>query len=271
MKRVHVIELEDQAWMPSWLRACLTRLLVVLCRTIGVTDVLAELVARALRDSGEARIVDLGSGAGGVMPEVLDRVRASAEGGDVTLTMTDLYPSPEVADGFNRADAPHVRYLPEAVDSRALDQAPAGLKTMINGFHHLRPDDARAVLASAQASRQPLLVYELGENKLPFAIWALLLPISLPLVALSALALTPLARPLTSRQLFFTYVIPVIPAIYAWDGQASMARLYGLRDLDELLAGLDSPGYRWEKGPARAASGKTLGTYLLGLPVACAD
>lgn len=48
MKRVHVPELEDLSWFPSWLRACMTRLIVVFSPTIGVTPVLASLVSRGL-------------------------------------------------------------------------------------------------------------------------------------------------------------------------------------------------------------------------------
>jgi hypothetical protein len=137
---------------------------------------------------------------------------------------------------------------------------------MVNSFHHMPPDQARGILASAQASGQPLLVYEMADNTIPFALWCLLLPVSLGLVAITALLMTPFVRPLTARQLIFTYLIPIIPLAYAWDGQASLPRMYTQRDLDELLATLPRSSYRWEKGLARTASGRKLGTYLLGLP-----
>jgi hypothetical protein len=37
--------------------------------------------------------------------------------------------------------------------------------------------------------------------------------------------------------------------------------------MDELPEGLDSSAYRWETGRAPAEKGRSLGTYLLGLPV----
>lgn len=148
-----------------------------------------------------------------------------------------------------------------------LEDAPAGLKVMANSFHHLRPEDARSVLASAQASGEPIVIYELSDNKIPFLAWCAGLPVGLPLVFLFALLLTPWARPRSLRQLFFTYLIPIIPALYAWDGQASMPRIYGLKDLDELLDGLGTDGYAWEKGVARTDSGRAAGIYLLGAPL----
>ncbi|MEM6675924.1 MAG: hypothetical protein AAF726_23955, partial [Planctomycetota bacterium] len=111
-------------------------------------------------------------------------------------------------------------------------------------------------------------IYELTDNKVPFPLWCLGLVIGLPLVALSALVLTPLVRPLRARQLLFTYLIPIIPLFYAWDGQASMPRIYGLDDLDDLLSRLDDTGdYAWEKGVAKTDEGKSAGIYLLGTPV----
>lgn len=66
--------------------------------------------------------------------------------------------------------------------------------------------------------------------------------------------------------MFFTFVIPLVPLFYAWDGQMSLPRIYTLEDMDELLAGLQTADYTWEKGYAKTAEGKNKGIYLLGLP-----
>ena len=200
------------------------------------------------------------------MPEVLERVRQSPGLAETSLLMTDLYPNSDSVAAFDDPERPYLRYEASSVDAMDLASVPSGLKTMVNSFHHMRPAQARQILESASESRQPLLVYEFGENKIPFALWCIALPIALPLVALSCWLLTPFVRPFTARQFFFTYAVPLIPIFYAWDGQASMPRLYGFEDLDELLEGLDSPGYRWEKGHATAPNGKKAGAYLLGLP-----
>lgn len=268
MKRVHVLEFEDLRWFPSWLRTSMTNLIVVISRLLGVPSALGALVSRVLRDEGIDQIVDLGSGGGGSMPEVLDAVRAEPGTEHVTLVMTDLYPNLDAVRIFDEDRDSHIRYLREPVDATHLESAPRGLKTMVNCFHHMRPEGARAILSSAQENREPILIYEMGDNNIPFALWVLLLPLSLPLVMVMALGLTPMARPLTVRQLVFTYLIPVVPIFYAWDGQASMPRIYTPEDLDELLAEIgESPDYRWEKGFGKTESGRTLGTYLLGVPV----
>ncbi len=83
------------------------------------------------------------------------------------------------------------------------------------------------------------------------------------MIFLLAFFLTPFARPLTWRQLVFTYLLPVIPLCFAWDGAVSNARTYTLEDLDHLLAGLETDDYKWEKG---RITGKARKLYLLGLP-----
>ncbi len=64
MKRIHLFELEDFSWFPGWLRSCMTRLIVTMHRALGSSDELAELLARALKESSSASIVDLCSGSG---------------------------------------------------------------------------------------------------------------------------------------------------------------------------------------------------------------
>ena len=80
-----------------------------------------------------------------------------------------------------------------------------------------------------------------------------------------SLLLTPFVKPLTLRQLFFTYVIPLSPMLYAWDGQASYPRIYGPADVDALTEGLDE-GYTWTSGAGKNDRGKEVGFYLLGVP-----
>jgi len=268
MKRVHVFEFEDFSWFPSGLRTCMTHNLVILARLLGVGHALGQLLAEALEKTRASQIVDLGSGSGGVLPEILGEIRLLAGRDELSLLLSDRFPNPDALRHFNAQPSKGICYCEEPVDATLLGTAPDGLKTMVNSFHHLRPREARAMLASAVEHRQPILIYELGGHQvLPFWVWLLGLPIALPLVFLSALVISSLVRPVTARQLLFTYLVPLIPLFYAWDGQASMARIYRDEDLDALLLGLEDPGYSWEKGHGYSKRGGKLGSYLLGLPV----
>ena len=232
---------------------------------LGLLAGLAAVLSRVLREERLDRVVDLGSGAGGVMPEVLDRIRQQAGLADVKLLLSDLYPNRDTVEAIRAQGRPELSYRAESLSALDLEGAPGGLKTMVNCFHHMRPAQARAILESAQRHRQPLLVYEIAEPPVPFALWCLGLPLNLAFVALLALLLPPFVRPLCFRQLFFTYVIPLVPLFYAWDGAASVPRVYSRDDLGELLDAIRCDEYAWETG--RAEKGEGTGFYLLGRPV----
>ncbi|MBT8297549.1 MAG: hypothetical protein KJO52_04385 [Maribacter sp.] len=266
MKRIQLFEFEDFSWFPGWLRVCMTNLIVILQKGLGVPELLAGLIADVMKKKKLSHIVDLGSGSGGAMPEVMLSLQDLEGLENVTLTLTDLFPNDAMLKKFNTDANDKISYLETSVDATNIATAPEGLKTMVNCFHHMPPKKARAILESAQRTNQPLLVYEMGDNNIPLLIWLLLLPISLIILIIMVLFMTPFVKPLTWRQVVFTYLIPVIPICYAWDGQASLPRMYTLKDLDYLLGGLGSGNYTWQKGHAVKNNGKKQGIYLLGLP-----
>ncbi|MDB4292062.1 hypothetical protein N9954_01545 [Maribacter sp.] len=266
MKRVQLFEFEDFNWFPSWLRTCMTNLIIILLKMMGVGQVLAGLIAKILKEQNLSQIVDLGSGSGGAMPEVLSIIQKIPGLENASLLLTDLYPNTDFIKKFNENTADKINYSTVAIDATDISKAPPGLKTMINSFHHMPPKAARSILVSAQENEQPLLIYEMAENKMPLLLWWLLLPLSLLILMVMVLFMTPFVRPLTWKQLVFTYLIPIIPICYAWDGQASLPRMYAFKDIDTLLEGLGSPVYTWEKGYAKKSNGKNLGTYIVGFP-----
>ena len=267
MKRIQLFEFEDFNWFPTNIRSYMTNLIVQLQRKLGIGEVLANLIAEIIKDKNISQIVDVGSGSGGVMPEVIKMIHEVHGLSGIKLLMTDLYPNPEMVKKYKTQNAESISYHDISVDATNIATAPTGLKTMVNSFHHMPPKEARNILVSAQENRQPLLIYEMGENNIPLLIWWLLLPISLIVVIIMVLFMTPSVKPLTWQQIVFTYLIPIIPVCFAWDGQASLPRMYTFKDLDVLLDGLGTSNYRWKKGRAKKSNGKKQGTYLMGVPV----
>lgn len=266
MKRVQLFEFEDQKWFPDFMRASMTRLIVLLHKVLGLGDVLAHLIQDTLEKSGQNQVVDLGSGAGGAMPHVMNLLAKSEKHRDTTMLLTDLYPNAKTVESIARLKNPQISYHATSVNATDLEHAPKGLKTMVNSFHHMPPQQARQILESAYKSKEPILIYEMAENKMPLLLWWLLLPISLCILIVMTFVMTPFVRPLTPAQLVFTYLIPIIPLAYAWDGQASYPRMYTYEDYDELLDGLKDASYSWTVAPAKNAKGKTQGYYIMGIP-----
>lgn len=268
MKRIHLFEFEDLQWFPKWMRTSMTNVIVVFHKVTGTQEVVANLLKKVKRQYDFKQIVDIGAGSGGIMPKAVEELNGQLKGEPVKLLLTDLYPNPDYIKHINDNTASHIHYQSEPLDATHLDKAPQGLKTMMNSFHHMPPPVAKNILLSAQRNKEPLLIYEMAENNIPTIAWWLFLPLSLLIVFIMALVLTLKSRPLTAKQLIFTYLIPIIPLCYAWDGQVSMIRMYTFDDIKELLHGEDDDDYVWTMETAMKENGKKQGYYILGLPKA---
>ena len=266
MKRIELFEFEDFNWLPKLIRSGVTNLIKVFHRLLGTSAVLSKLLLEVREKYAFNQIVDLGSGSGGPMPEVIEQLNQIEGQNPVNLLLTDLYPNPQVVDAINSQDLPNVQYHSASVNAKDMEAVPDGLKTMVASFHHMPPEVAKQILQSAEKNRQGILIYELAQNNVPVVLWWLLLPISLPILMLMTWIMTPFVRPLSFSQILFTYLIPIIPIVYAWDGQASLMRTYTFGDIKSLLGEGGTNNYTWEIEDAKKDNGKKSGYYILGYP-----
>lgn len=267
MKRAALFEFEDQRWFPDWMRISLTRLIQVLHRLMKFDVTLARVLDEKLKVVNATSVVDLGSGAGGAMTDVFLLLRNKYQHNDLRLTLSDLYPNKTTIERIEAMQVVGLEYSKESINATKFEKVPKGLKTMINSFHHLDPTNAKKVLESAAKNQQPFFIYEMVDNKIPLLIWWLLLPFSLVIMILMVLFMTPFVKPLTIKQVIFTYLIPIIPMAYAWDGQASMPRIYSMQDYSELTKGIDLTKYTFEIDYVLNSKGKKQGYYVFGKPI----
>lgn len=265
MKRIQLFEFEDFSWFPSSIRTAMTNLIVVFHKMVGTKKVIQSILENVLKENHFTQLVGLGSGSGGIMPEVLAGMNAERDQ-KINLVMTDLHPHPKLVRFFNHDGDNGISYQAKPLNAANLGEAPKGLKIMVNSFHHMPPEVAKSILKSAEENGQPVLIYEMVQNKIPILLWWLLLPISLSVLIIMSLFMTPFVRPMTWQQIVFTYLIPIIPLCYAWDGQASLVRMYTFEDIHELLGGGSRENYQWKMEVARKKNGKELGYYIRGNP-----
>lgn len=150
----------------------------------GYFQGIVQSLGRNLKENNLKQIVDLGSGSGGCMPDVLEQLHQTDGLQHVQLLMTDLYPNKKIIEKFAADGKPKISYHHSSVNATDLSQVPAGLKTMVNSFHHMPPKEARKILATAKENNEPILIYEMAENKMPLWLWWLLLPISLAILVI---------------------------------------------------------------------------------------
>jgi hypothetical protein len=260
LRRLHLFELEDQTWFPRVLRDAGTAFLALAARVGGHASALAPELAAALRASGEKRIVDLCSGGGGPIAEI---VPALARAGlEVEATLTDFYPNQGALAHVAERSGGRIRWSRAPVDATHVPRELAGLRTIFNALHHFRPETARAILADAAAARRPIAVFEtVGRD--PLALLAVLF------APLSFALLLPFLRPFRWVWLPLTYLVPVLPAFVLWDGVVSCLRVYSPDELRELVASIEPrhrDAYSWDIGRVRLGATPLRATYLIGTP-----
>ncbi len=267
MKRIELFEFEDFHWLPQFIRSGITNLIMVLHRMIGTSQVLADIITDIRAKVSFDQIVDMGSGSGGAMISTIKKLNQSKSPEDqFRLLLTDMFPNEDVIKRINDSNHANITYVSESLNATNLRHAPQGLKTMVASFHHMSPDKAKQILNSAQSEKQAILIYEIAKNNIPTLLWWILLPLSLLILILMSMVMTLFVRPLSPIQLLFTFLIPIIPIIYAWDGQASLMRTYTEEDIKTMIADIQTEAYTWEIADAIKSNGKKAGYYIVGRP-----
>ena len=252
MRRYQLFEFLDQPWLPAPLRAAATSYLKAAYKVTSLPAAWAEIIVQVLERCGRERIVDLGSGCGGPMEQVMSRMAKLGHCPQVTLT--DLYPVKMNSAIDCRAD-----YWPQPVDAACVPSELPGLRTMFLSFHHFAPATARAVLRHACEQREPICIFEATARTPPAIALSFLIPVLVLLV-------TPSIRPVTAFQLLFTYLVPAVPLLAFWDGLVSQLRTYSPAELKDLTVGYGSSDYTWEIGYLDGARVPFRTCYLIGYP-----
>lgn len=259
-KRRQLFEIQDFSWCPKDIRDGVTHYLQFTLHELSVYSPLLPLLQKLCAISGTRNFIDLCSGGGGPLPSLLTSLNREEreETNTYKACLTDLYPNTKMFEYHEQQSKGLIRFLNTSVDAKKLDPKIKGVRTLFSSFHHFNDEDAKAILKNAITSQQPLGIFEFTERRmLSFLLCipaAFLMPVFMPLV-----------RPLKISQLFWTYVIPLIPLVTMIDITTSIFRTRTTQELLNLTKDLDSQNYHWSVG--RFNSTLRLGVvYLIGFP-----
>jgi hypothetical protein len=263
MRRLHLFELEDFAWLPAPIRDGGTDLLDLMFDRMRFYDAVAPRVVELLRSTGKTRLVDLCSGGGGGTLQMRKLLRAS--GSDAELVMSDLHPNATAIARIAGLGDPKTRYRAEPVDALSGGGEESGVRTMSGALHHFPPDAVRSLVAGIVARGEPLAFFDVAASpairKAPIVVLPVAMALNCVMLFLVSLFITPLVRPFSIVRLLLTYPLPLIPTLFAWDGTVSALRAYTpdeLLDIARSVPGADR--YAWDS----AVKGSAL--YLTGQP-----
>jgi hypothetical protein len=262
VRRIQLFEFLDLPWYPDTFRRIQTDYLQFAATRGSGHKNLIPLIKRALAQAGTTEIVDLCSG--GTGPWLNLQQQLTDAGCPVSVKLTDKYPHPESAQRWASASDAPIEYLTEPVDAMNVPPHLTGMRTLFEGFHHFRPEEAQAILQDAVERGASIGVFE-ASLKPPLGPLILL---SSPLMTLLGyFLLTPFIKPRTLVRFFWTYLIPVVPLITSWDGVVSLLRVYSPQELKELTTRIACEGYEWDAGVASTGTPIFSFTYLVGYRV----
>lgn len=257
MRRIHLIEIEDQRWCPRAVRDGATDWLQYMASAHRAFNAMAPKLRNVMTRFRSEIIVDLCSGGGGPWASLEPLL---AQSGAINVQLTDYYPNLNAMRRASLASNGRIAHCAFPIDATNVSSKLRGVRTMFNAFHHFRPSQASAILSDAVRKRRPIVVVEGSDSRVRGIALILLLPLLM-------LLLTPRVRPFRWSRLLLTYLLPVIPLLVLWDGIVSMLRIYNPDELRELVARVpDADTFEWDIG-VQPVKGSPLGlTYLIGVP-----
>ena len=258
MKRVHLIEIEDQPWCPRTIRDAATDYLQFAQVATRPYAPVVPILAATIRKVGTCHVLDLCSGAAG--PWLWLQPLLADAGASVAVCLSDKYPNLEAFERSSRLSNQVITYHSQPVDATRVPHGSPAFQTMFTAFHHFRPEQARAILADAVRQRQGIGIFEATQRHAVALLATLLVP-------LLVLLTTPFIRPFRWSRLLWTYIIPVMPLLALFDGVVSCLRTYSVQELRDLIADLGGNSYQWDVGTVRSRMSPVPITYLIGVPV----
>ncbi|KTC79093.1 hypothetical protein [Legionella cherrii] len=252
--RLHLFEFGDLA-IPDIFHDMMRDYLGFIAK-MGIYNRTYPIIEEVIEKQNCSTIIDMCTGSG--VPALLLREYLMNKGYPIHLVLTDKFPHQTKAQLVNN-ESSEVNYLIKSVDATDLPQDLKGLRTLFASLHHFKPKQVQAILQNAVDNNQPIAALEFTERN-----WLrvfLMFPGTLHL-----LLATPFIKPFSLSRFFWTYVIPVVPMIYFWDGLVSNLRTYSERDLRMIISKLKNNNFDWDIKKISSPLMPINITYLIGQP-----
>ncbi|MCI5131881.1 MAG: class I SAM-dependent methyltransferase [Candidatus Electrothrix sp. EH2] len=251
MQRRQLFEFEDQFWFPTQLRDFMTDILQYQLAYYEIYRPIFPKLKELLAITEKQRIIDLCAGGGGTLLPFIKEVEK--EGLDISILATDMYPNIDAFQHLKTLTDGRIELYPQSVDATSVPYEFDGVRTLFSAFHHFPPDTARKILQDTVTRQCPIALFEFTE-RISSRIWQMFPG------ALRVLHDTRHIRPFKWSRLFWTYLIPVMPLIYWWDGLVSQVRTYNVEELEQMVDDIEGESFQWEVGKIQYI------TYLTGYP-----
>ncbi len=252
------LELEDQPWFPKAVKDGMTDYLRFLFHTFDLYHPVVPMLYAALQKCNSMRVVDLCSGSGGFIERINETFQKKNQNSSVSFVLTDIVPRIKTWQYLSQHTT-NLSYAADPVDATNVPLQLKGFRTIFSGIHHFDPAGVQKILSNATKAGEGIAIFDGGDKN----VWMVLL--ILVIHPLAVLVLTPFIAPFRWSRIFFTYLVPLIPAGAVWDGIISIRNLYNSDQLMNFAAKVDFQNYIWKWGKVRNRFGLGI-TFLIGIP-----
>ncbi|MBO4303216.1 MAG: class I SAM-dependent methyltransferase [Lentisphaeria bacterium] len=224
MKRIRTKEIHEKKWCPDLFRDILTEFLSIIW-AVGVYKQAIDEINLLIHVLPVKKIVDLCSGAGDYLPELLKEIQSEEKDSPVIIYKTDLFPNKRFFDTGNS----HIRYFEEPLPAdRAFSRFDA-LFCMFSALHHFDEPDLLKIFSRAARNGKSFAFFDVSQRRF----FTDILPnIFLPPTLLCS---APFFKDFSWKHFLFIYVLPILPLIIFIDGTISRMRAYKHNELEALL------------------------------------
>ena len=259
MRRLHLIEIMDQKWCPDRVRDGITDYLRWFEHFWNIYQPIFPRLKQVLRELRSEMIIDLCSGSGGPWVNLYIEFDDLKEQGP-TICLTDLYPNIPAFEALQNLSSGRICFCHEPISATSVLTELTGLRTMFSAFHHFPPPVARSILHDAVRGNQGIAIFEIT-RRTPLAVAFMCFS---PLLVIFS---TPFIHPFRWWRLFWTYLVPAIPFVFAFDAIVSCLRTHSPQELLKLTEEIAVDGYHWESGFQPYGQTSFGITYLIGYPI----
>lgn len=256
MSRIHLFEFEDLAWCPQFIREATTDFLFAFYRLQNVYEPIFSKIDEVLKETKTNSIVDCCSGSGGPIKRLREYLETT-EHAENSITVTDKFPNHAVFELLEKEYPNKIFAHKDSLDVTNLPENLIGMRTLFSSFHHFSPPAALKILQNAVDRKMPIGIFEFTQRH-PLELLRVLFS---PLVLMCVL---PLAKRMTFRKFFFTYILPITPFTHMWEYFVSCLRTYSPKELEALVKQVNAPDYHWDIGKIWSKQGMCHITYLIG-------
>ena len=254
----YLFEFEDLTWFPNIIRESMTDYLRYVLTALRFYQPTTPLIIETLIRANSTQIIDLCSGGGGAIEQIMDSLN-QANNGKINFLLTDKFPNVNAFQFLAFKTNNQISFSASSIDAANVPSELTGIRTILSGFHHFNELSAKSILKNAVQSRAGLAIFDGGNKSILTALFILLFH------PLAFFLFTPFFKPFRFSRLLFTYLIPIIPICTIWDGMVSISRLYDYTELLKMAEEVESTTYYWKAGKLKASYGLHV-TYLIGYP-----